>query len=339
MTKLLACLLFAAAVVAANPFVETYLSEVGVDSAHQFVELLPAPDRPSVDLFGWQIVTSTSACTLCCYLRDFDPPLLVDSAALAGGEVGYGTIRLNPPGDSVKVINDSGEVVDIVHFPRSPTGPGSAPLPPSTGSVAFWNYDDAQNQSMNWYVDSTPTPGVYNDDYSGIAGSVTGTGGITLDEAYLTASGQSGHSHCSLYQQRGYGIRGLGAGKYEVNAYAYYQGQPYEATYPESVSVGYSQTTGNINFVFPVTGVVESPSVPLLPLARVSGRALLLYGDGISPVSVQLYNQVGSRVSEFHLGPINGEKRIELPATLAPGVYFALKKRGADRSTVKVVLW
>jgi hypothetical protein len=53
MTKLLVCLLFAAAVVAANPFVETYVSEVSVDSAHQFVELHCAPMPQSVDLSGW----------------------------------------------------------------------------------------------------------------------------------------------------------------------------------------------------------------------------------------------------------------------------------------------
>jgi hypothetical protein len=72
---------------------------------------------------------------------------------------------------------------------------------------------------------------------------------------------------------------------------------------------------------------------------RVSGRALLLSGDGTAPVIVQLYNQVGSRVGEYDLGPFRGEKRIELPAMLSPGIYFALAQKGTYRSTIKVVLW
>jgi hypothetical protein len=92
MTKLLVCLLFAAAVVAANPTVETFLSEVGVDPTHQFVELHRAPRSEGVDLYGWQIVTSASACTLTCAL-EYGEFLVVDSAALAEGDVGYGAIH------------------------------------------------------------------------------------------------------------------------------------------------------------------------------------------------------------------------------------------------------
>jgi len=325
-------------VVAANPFVETYLNEVSVGSTHQFVELHCAPMPQSVDLSGWRILTSLSTCTLTCQLQ-YDSCLVVDSAALANRDVGHGTFRLNPLGDSVFLLNDTGYVEDRVYYPRYPTGHDSAPLPPSHGSIAFWNYDDVEGQSMNWYVDSTPTPGWENDDYSRIAGTVTGTGGITLDEACVYASGTDGYCHCGLYQQTGYTISGLGAGKYEVRAYAYHQGHSYQATYPESVSLGYDGAVSGISFVFPATGVAERPSAPLRPLMRVSDRALLLSGDGITPVSVQFYNQVGSRVGEFHPGPIQGEKRIELPATLAPGIYFAFARKGTSRSTVKVVLW
>jgi hypothetical protein len=87
MTKLLVCLLFAAAMVAANPYVETYLSEISADLAHQFVELHCAPDHQPVDLSGWQIVTSTSACTLT-YQLQYDEFLVIDSEALACGDVG-----------------------------------------------------------------------------------------------------------------------------------------------------------------------------------------------------------------------------------------------------------
>jgi hypothetical protein len=338
MIKYLVCLFFAAAVVAANPYVLTVLNEVSVDPAHQFVELHGEPDDQPVDLNGWQLVTATSACTLTHDLQ-YNEFLVVDSEALALGVIGHGTLRLNPLEDSVFLLDDTGRVVDWVSYPRYPTGHGKASLPPIPGSIAFWNYIDGEDQSMNWYIDSTPTPGWENDDYGRIDGIVTGTGGITLDEACVYASGASGRCHRGLYQQTGYTISGLGAGKYEVRAYAYHQGHSYQATYPESVSVGYSGAVSGINFVFPATGVAETPPAPLLPLMRVSGRTLLLSDDGTAPVNVQLYNQVGSRVSEFHLGPINGEKRIELPATLAPGIYFATAQRGSYRSMVKVVLW
>jgi hypothetical protein len=338
MFRPIVCLLFAAAVVAANPFVETYLSEVGIDSAHLFVEIHCAPMPQAIDLTGWQILTSTSACTLT-YEMQYDEFLVVDSAALALGDIGHGKLRLDQLGDSVFLLDDTGYVEDHVHFPRYPTGHDSAPLPPATGSVAFWNYDDADGQWMNWYIDSSPTPGWVNDDYSTIAGTVTGTGGETLDEASVAAGGQYGSSGQGLYRQTGFSISGLGAGTYQVNAWAYHNGHNYHVVYPESVAVGYSQVVGGTDIIIPASGVAEVPSTGAQRLLRVSGRALLLSGDGTAPVDVQLYNQVGSRVNAFHLGPINGEKRIALPAALVPGVYFATAQKGTYRNTVKVVFW
>jgi hypothetical protein len=338
MTKLLVCLLFAAAVVAANPFVETYLNEVSVDSAHQFVELHCAPMSQSADLHGWRIVTSMSACTLSYTFQDSEF-LVIDSAALATGGIGSGTLHVNPLGDSLFLLDDTGRVEDSVHYPRYPTGYGSAPLPPATGSVAFWNHDDVEGQWMNWYIDSTPTPGEANNDYSRITGTLTGTGGVTMDEAVVAAGGQYGGSGCGLYHQASFSIGGLGAGTYQVSAGGLYNGHSYYGVNPDSVTVGYSQGVGGIDFVIPMAGVAETPSTPSQPLMRVSGRVLLLSGDGTATVDVQLYNQVGSRVSAFHLDPINGEKRISLPATLAPGVYFATAQMATYRSTVKVVLW
>jgi hypothetical protein len=318
--------------------VETYLSEVRVDSAQQFVELHCAPAPRLIDLTGWRLVTSTSACTLSYAFQDSEF-LVVDSAALALGNIGHGTLHLDPLGDSVFLFDDTGRVEDSVHYPRYPTGFGSAPLPPSIGSVAFWNYDDAEGQWMNWYIDSTPTPGGENNDCSRIAGTVTGTGGVTLDEGGVAAGGQNGSGGCGLYHQASFSIGGLGAGTYQVSAGGYYNGNVYYGVYPESVTVGYSQVVSGIDLVIPLAGVAETPAAPALPTMRVSGRALLVTGDGTTPVNVHLYSQVGSRVSVYDLGPISGEKRIVLPGTLAPGIYFATAQKGTYRTTVKVVLW
>ena len=192
MLRLLVCLLFAAAVVAANPVFLTYLSEVGVDSAHQFVEFHGGPFGQAADMNGWQLVTSTSACTLACQLQG-GGFLAVDSEALALGDIGHGTLRLNPSGDSLFLFDYRGMAWDSLRYP----GHG-APLPPSHGSIAFWNYDCEAGQSMNWYVDSTPTPGSDNDDYSSIAGTVTGTGGITLDDAGVYAQDTGGDTAASI---------------------------------------------------------------------------------------------------------------------------------------------
>jgi len=340
MTKTLFCLLFAAAVVAANPYVRTLLYEVSAAPAHQFVELHSAPDHPAFDLTNWRLVTSSSACTLTCQLgnREF---LLVDSVALSSGEVGFGTFRLNPQGDSIVLISDSGPVADIVHYPRSPTCHKSAPLPPANGSIAFWNRDDWTGQSMNWYADSTPTPDGENDNCSRIGGTVNVVGGDTLHQFYVFASGTNGRCNGDVYQGYDYSVGGLGAGKYEIRAevFDFNNMEWYEGIYPESVTVGYSQAVSGIDIVVSVPGVAETKTSSVLPLLRVSGRTLLLGGDGSAPVKVTLYNQVGSRVSASDLGPIKGEKRIELLATLSPGVYFATAQKGTYRSTVKVVLW
>jgi len=338
MTRFLVCLLFAAAVVAANPFVETYLSEVSVDSAHQFVELCCAPMPQSVDLSGWRIVTSLSACTLT-YQLQYDEVLVVDSEALAIGDIGHGTFRLNPLGDSVFLFDDTGYVADHVHFPRYPTGHDSAPLPPATGSIAFWNFDDFEGQSMNWYIDSTPTPGWENDDHSMIAGSVTGTGGITLDEVMVVASGQSGRCHQGLMAETDYGVSGLGAGKYAVKAYAFHQGHSYQVTYPESVAVGYSQTVGGINIVIPLTGVAKDATgnASRLGLGQ-RGRTLVLSADRPGAALVTVYDNLGRVGMSEKVIMVSGSYELPLHL-LSSGVYFASCRFRERTANAKFVLY
>jgi hypothetical protein len=272
-----------------------------------------------------------------------DEYLVVDSSALAQGTIGRGTFRLNPQQDSV-VLRDSWphSWPEVVAYPRYPTSASEAPTPPGHGSISRWNFYDDEVQSLNWYCDSTPTRGAQNDDYSAIAGTVTGTGGVLLDEAYVLAHGMFGYDCLDgVFSQQGFVICGLGAGEYQLCVEASYQGRLYYATYPDSVVAAYGDTLSGVAIVVPVDGIGETPSQTqfLIPLLAAAGRLLRVIIDGSSPVEVQVYDQVGVRVLAHRFSPTVGERRIELPAALPPGVYFAVAQQGVHRSTVKVVLW
>lgn len=166
----------AAAVASANPVATTFINEFGFDDdSLGWVELHAEPIGDVVDMTGWLLMTSTSACTFA-YMMPYDGFLVVDSASLAGGQYGHGTFRLNPAGDSIWVVPDSTmhmEFADTVQFPVLPAQRGHAPTPPFGGSAAVCNDPGAWDQTINWYVDSTPTRGMENDDYSTVSGIVT----------------------------------------------------------------------------------------------------------------------------------------------------------------------
>jgi len=336
MKKTAACLLTVAAFCAANPIVQTYLSEVGVDSARQFVELHYAPDTGGwIDLTGWQLATSTSVCTLEWELGP-DEYLVVDSAGLNQGVIGHGRLQLNPLADSLILIDDTGGVSDWVVYPNLPTDHGSGPPPPPQGSISFWNYRDFDSQSMNWYVDSTPTPGLAGDDYSGIYGSVSGSGGIVFQYAGVGASGEYGSSGQGLYEQSSYCLGGLGAGSYCVRAYGYYQGHGYFYTYPEMVTVGYNHFAG-INIVIPMTGVADRPAPAngLSILAR--GRTLVVRADERQAATVEVNDGLGRNCRlSADLSPGTNELSLR---SLPAGVYFVTCRTEATNLSRKVVLY
>jgi len=176
---------------------------------------------------------------------------------------------------------------------------------------------------LNWYVDSSPTPRRKNDNYSLIEGTVTGTGGVTLDEVVLAASGTSGRCGCELYRQTGFRIAGLGTGKYKVGGYARYQGVWYEGVYPESVAVGYSQTTSGIDIVIPLTGVAEAPPVSgnWLSLATGPPWSSRIHSERTAFVTVTVHDHLGRVALRRGLSVRPGTTEVPLHS-LAAGVYF-----------------
>jgi hypothetical protein len=217
-------------------------------------------------------------------------------------------------------------VAESVRYPVFPTGLGSAPAPPPGASVACYNLGAVD--ACNWYVDSTPTRGALNNDYSSIGGRVDMDSTLTLDFVWVWASGWYGTMSTGLRDTVGeYVLRGLGAGAYLVTMAAdVWELGRVVVTYPESVRVGYSQEIGGINFRIPSSAVAEQqqPRAPVTPQATLVRGSLLLPGTGASrAMPAALVDPFGRKVLALHRGQ-NDVTR------LSPGIYFVLEEPQAS---------
>jgi hypothetical protein len=125
------------------------------------------------------------------------------------------------------------------------------------GSASVLNVPSALSQTINWYVDSTSTAGMNNDDYSSVTGTVTWAPSRNFYEVEVAVHGPTGGSYSAVAASgQSYLAQGLGAGRYAVTA----RGQPGNVvvSYPDSVDVGYSQTLSNINLEFDPDAIAES---------------------------------------------------------------------------------
>ena len=243
-----------------NPVIPTIINEFGFDdNTRGWVEVHPsAIVWPGLDITGWLLVTNTSVCTFA-YTIPHDGFLIVDSASLAGGEYGSGTFRLDPAGDTIRMVPDARhrEYTDRVGFPVLPTGSGRAPMPPAHGSASFADVSGGWPPVKNWYIDSTPTPGHQNDDYSTVAGIVKWGSGHYFDWVDISVFGLMGRSFSNVTASgEAFEAPGLGAGRYQIAACGWY-GSGESLFYPESVAVGYSETLSGINLDFDPPGLEE----------------------------------------------------------------------------------
>jgi hypothetical protein len=247
----------AVAVAAANPVMMTFINEFGFyDDSLGWVELHVEPGGDELNLNGWLLTTNTSACTFA-FTIPYGGFLVVDSASLAGGTYAHGTFRLNPAGDHIQLLPDSAyKIGDSVVFPVLPAGRGRAPMPPYLGSAALLNLAGA-DQLITWYIDSTPTAGQDNDDYSSVTGTVTWAPSRNFYLVEVSVHGPMGGSLSGVVASgQSYVASGLSAGRYTVSA----RGQPGNVivSYPESVDVGYSEILPGINLEFDPDAVAES---------------------------------------------------------------------------------
>jgi hypothetical protein len=293
MSRMIVLFLGAASLVAANPVLETMVNEFGfyADSLG-WVELHAEPGDDELDLTGWQLRTSTSACTFA-YTIPYGEFLVIDSASLAGGTYARGTFRLNPAGDSILLLPDSGSgrIPDGVKFPALPADAGRSPLPPVYASASVLNEPEGYTQTINWHIDSTPTDGLDNDDYSSVAGTVTWAPIRGFDYVEIAVSGPMGGSSSAVAASgQSYEARGLGAGRYAIVACGWPGGVI--VSYPESVDVGYSQMRPGIDIDFDPPGLAGGPKPQALGHERTVTFAPGLHANGSA------FDAMGRRVLE-----------------------------------------
>jgi hypothetical protein len=285
-----------AALATANPVLQTLVNEFGFyGDSLGWVELHLEPVGYLPDMTGWVVTTSTSACTL---TRTIPPGvfLVLDSASLAGGACGRGTFRLNPTGDHIQVLPDSLHdwLADWVEFPVLPAGSGKSPLPPVYASASLFNREDQTGrQTTNWYIDSTPTDGLDNDDYSSVAGTVKWAPIRDFYCADIVVSGPMGWAYTAVEASgMSYEAVGLGAGRYEVQARGWGADDTI-VSYPESVDVGYSQMLPGINIDFDPPEGVKAQTPSRKPAPTVTRRL---------PAGAVVFDPMGRRVLQPKLG-------------------------------------
>jgi hypothetical protein len=344
MKRLVLLLLFFAGLAAANPFVVTYVSEFSTDTTGgQWLELHALPDQPGpYDLSGWQVITSTSACTLRCTLDYYQPCIVIDSASLAQGMNGTGAFRLNQNSDSIRLIDTTGWIWQVVSYPCDSTSVDRSLRPPQGGSASMWNVDCALGQALNWYLDSTPTPGEANNDYSTISGTVMLDSMPAGADVFVCPYGLHG-GECESYghMNPSFSIQGLGAGWYRVEAIVCSPRGLLRGFYPDSIYVGFGQTRTGVGIDLRTVSVAEParPAPSAMPELRVHGAELDVLCPTPADVRLAVYDLTGALRAVLRQGRLeSGQHRFELSSRVPAGVYFARLASGDRTAAAKVIV-
>lgn len=220
-------------------------------------------------------------------------------------------------------------------------------LPPYKSFATFNIVNRWGKQSLNRYIDDTPTFGYENNDWSSISGCVRDTSNqpISLAEVWATSPiGESWDWTDSLGQ---YFLLGLGAGKYQVSV----QSNVGNAIYPESVYVPFSTHITNINFILPQVGITEHNKYVRMPINFYlfpnpsSTPKIYLQLSELSWVEIKIYDSKGSLVKSIAQANLlpgeytfswNGHNE-QNDKTVA-GVYFVNLKAGSINKTAKLIL-
>jgi hypothetical protein len=334
MTRVLVLLIAYVTALSANPVMEYFLSEIQVapDSLERIEVHMYSNERPyPVDLSGWSLTTNAGIATIDSgiALQDSGDFVIISRDNVSG------PFALDDDSDEVSLEDPYG---GGDHYAYG--GYGWTP-PPGVSAAIYTHVEGAWPYSYlvgDWYIDSTPTIGQHNDDYSGgIEGRVLDWSGQPPRYCWVRFENVSGAGSVLCETTGRYVMSPLGPGVYEVSAHGDSTYLP--AYYPESVSIGVNGWEDSIDMTMYPAGVVEVPIRAESPVSlRQRGRTLVLAVGRPGTVVVSVYDNLGRvRMSE-KVALVSGKNELDLPS-LTSGVYFvSCRLRGRALKT-KIVLY
>lgn len=329
----------------ANPILVSYLSEIqAAPDSLQRIELYAIPSfGGGINLGGWTIHTHAGVATI-----NPNVFLPVNGYVTIDATNTTGIFHINENNDVVSIYSNNGYLIQSVSWPSSQVNWNHAPAPPIGGSICLYRnpdyYFNLYLDVINWYVDSTPTLNMANDDYSIISGRLLNSQGQGCVNYYVYADGRNGQA-CNVSDNQGYyNLLGLGEGKYWITVWRY-QNQNFVqvGNYPESIYVGYSQHLSNININLPISDIREDntsiiANLIFLPNPFRTNSKLLFSLPFEDNVRLSVYDIKGSLLKTLlNQRMTAGPYQIQLD--LKPGVYFLNFNFGKHKFNRKITVF
>ncbi|MCX7784618.1 MAG: T9SS type A sorting domain-containing protein [candidate division WOR-3 bacterium] len=328
------CLLLFFSAVNANPIIITYINEIQTAPDNQEaieLHLTPYGFSYPINIGGWTIQSRAGMATI-------NPGIIIplDGYVIINRSNTTGIFQLNETIDTISLYNNFGWLSDRVIWPYDPTNWQTIPTPPYNGSACLYRspaWSSMYWDRINWYIDSTPTIGLPNDNWSSISGTVLNSQGQPLINRPVEADGPTGGMTCLTDSNGNYTIAGLGQGKYWITVWNS-SNQP-AGSYPDSVYVGYSQNVSGINITIPTMSIKKEDSYlaqSLLfsipnPIKSNSLISLPLKKNLVG----KIYDAKGILVKTIP----NNQNQFEL--NLSSGIYFLKINSGKQTFTRKII--
>jgi hypothetical protein len=293
--RYLMILLMPSIIALANPIFDAYITEIQAspDSLERIEVFNPNYDYVW-DLSNCQIRTNAGIAII--NDSTFIQP---ESYFVIGHNNTQGVFSLNDTSDSI-VVN-AHFVEGVYKYPALPAGYEHGPTPPFNGSVALYTYSLGEPDFSNWYIDSTPTFGMENDDWSSISGRVLDQDSNPAYYHEISATGPMGGISYYTFSKEPYCLQGLAAGKYWVQAR--FSNNWY--AYPESIELGYNEHLAGYDIIFPFDAVHEEiRKEKTIPLTMKN----------------QIYDILG--------------REVESKAIISKGVYFKTTETGIKKFVI-----
>jgi len=323
----LAALLFVPGLCPANPVYEVIYSEVQTspDSLER-IELHPYNMYSPIDLSGFWLRTRSGTATVNqgVVIWNESSHVVLDRSNVTG------VFSLGDESDSVVLYDLRNRPVGgSLAYPSTRGTPYDAPAPPPNTSASLYCGIDFPEpvEYFIWYIDSTPTFGLHNDDsIGGIYGRVFDADSHPLESVAVEAGG----FHDTTDAQGGYCIRPLYRNSCVVRATK----NGYAPGISRPVSVGVGVSVHDVDIYLTPVGLSEFGKAAR-PACSMVWRAggLHIWSDVPTHSRILLADALGRVVWSSHVGLAAGLNRIRPNPAPAAGTYTAVWQRG--RSTVR----